>query len=328
MTTIVNNQHVLRINEIKDKLRREIVALKKKKNAVILAHYYQEPFIQDLADYLGDSLALSQLAVGTNADIIVFCGVHFMAETAKILNPSKKVLLPDLDAGCSLSESCRPEAFREHISNFPDHVIITYINSPAEVKAMSHLICTSSNAEAVIQSVPIHRKILFAPDKHLGRYLMNKTGRPMELWDGACEVHEAFSAIKLKTLIDKHPEAQVLVHPESSAHILEYADYIGSTAGIIEYAKKQKAKTFIVVTEAGILHQMAKLMPDKKLIPAPSFETNACACSECRFMKMNTPSKLRDCLLYESPEIILPDSLISEAQIPLNRMMEISNRRS
>jgi quinolinate synthase len=302
----------------------EINRMRKEKNAVILAHYYQTPDIQDIADYVGDSLGLSQQAADTKADMIVFAGVHFMGETAKILNPHKKVLLPDLKAGCSLAESAPPDLFRKFKEQHPDHIVITYINCTAEIKAMSDIICTSANAEKIVNSVPKDQPIIFAPDKNLGRYLINKTGRDMLLWDGACIVHEAFAIDKLLELHKQHPNARIVAHPESETHILKVANYIGSTTGMINYVKNDSASEYIIATEAGILHQMSKEVPHKSLIPAPSHEDNTCACSECAFMRMNTMEKLYLCLKYELPEIIVPEDIRKKALIPIQRMLEIS----
>jgi quinolinate synthase len=302
----------------------EINRMRKEKNAVILAHYYQTPDIQDIADYVGDSLGLSQQAAATTADMIVFAGVHFMGETAKILNPHKKVLLPDLKAGCSLAESAPPDLFRKFKEQHPDHIVITYINCTAEIKAMSDIICTSANAEKIVNSVPKDQPIIFAPDKNLGRYLINKTGRDMLLWDGACIVHEAFAIDKLLELHKQHPNARIVAHPESETHILKVANYIGSTTGMINYVKNDSALEYIIATEAGILHQMSKEVPHKSLIPAPSHEDNTCACSECAFMRMNTMEKLYLCLKYELPEIIVPEDIRKKALIPIQRMLEIS----
>lgn len=312
---------VLTENELS--LHERISALKEEKNAVILAHYYQEPEIQEVADFVGDSLELAKKAASTTADIIVFAGVHFMAETAKILNPSKKVLLPDLKAGCSLADSCAPEAFQKLKDQYPDHLVVTYINCSAEVKAMSDLVCTSSNAARVINSIPADKKIIFAPDKNLGKYLIGLTGREMLLWDGACIVHEAFSLDKLIDLSIEYPKAKIIAHPESESHILQAANYIGSTSGMLNYVKTSDYDFFIVATEAGILHQMQKDVPHKTLIPAPAKENNTCACSECAFMKMNTLQKLYDCLEKENPEIILDENLIKKAHRPIKRMMEL-----
>lgn len=305
-------------------LAEKIRILKEEKNAVILAHYYQVPEIQEVADYVGDSLGLAQKAAETDADIIVFAGVHFMAETAKILNPNKKVLLPDLNAGCSLADSCPPDKFRELVEAYPDHVVVTYVNCSAEVKALSDIICTSSNAEKVVNSIPKDVPIIFAPDKNLGKYIQKVTGRQMLLWDGACIVHEAFSIEKLLKLYQEHPDAQIIAHPESESHILETANYIGSTAGMINYVKQHPSEKFIVATEAGILHKMQEQVPDAILIPAPAEEDNTCACSECAFMKMNTLQKLYDCLLNETPYIDVPEDIREKALLPIERMLELS----
>ena len=310
----------LKQNTLQEKLR----LLKEKKNAVILAHYYQEPEIQEVADFIGDSLELAKKAAQTSADIIVFAGVHFMAETAKILNPSKKVLLPDLMAGCSLADSCSPDAFRKLKEQYPDHVVVTYINCSAEIKTLSDIVCTSSNAEKIIRTIPEDKPIIFAPDKNLGKYLMEKTGRKMLLWDGACIVHEAFSLDKLLELYKENPTAQIIAHPESEDHILKVANYIGSTSGMLNYVKNSEKTVFIVATEAGILHQMQKDVPWKTLIPAPAKEDNTCACSECAFMKMNTLQKLYNCLDKEEPEIILSQDLMEKALVPIERMLKLS----
>ena len=305
-------------------LKEKILALKKEKNAVILAHYYQEAAIQDVADYVGDSLGLSQEAMNVNADIIVFAGVHFMAETAKILNPTKKVILPDLKAGCSLAESCPPDLFGEFTAAHPDHIVITYVNCSAEVKALSDIVCTSSNAVKIVQSIPKETPIIFAPDKNLGKYIISETGRDMLLWDGSCVVHEAFSLDKLIEVHKLHPDATIIAHPESETHILETASYIGSTAGMIDYVKTNSNTKFIVATEAGILHKMQQEGPHKILIPAPAKDDNTCACSECGYMKMNTLQKLYDCLLNETPEIDVPESIRKKALLPIERMLELS----
>jgi quinolinate synthase len=302
----------------------EINKLKKEKNAVILAHYYQVGEIQDIADYVGDSLGLSQQAAKTNADIIVFAGVHFMAETAKILNPTKKVLLPDLEAGCSLADSCPPADFAAFKKLHPDHVVISYINCSAEIKALSDIICTSSNAKKMVESVPKDKGIIFAPDKNLGRYLIKETGRDMLLWDGACIVHESFSIDKILDLKMKFPEAHIIAHPESEAHILKVAEYIGSTTGLLNYVKKSDAPTFIVATESGILHQMQKENPDKLLLAAPMEDGSACSCNECPYMKMNTMEKLYRCLLDESPSIEIGEELRKKALVSIERMLSLS----
>lgn len=305
-------------------LKEKIQHLKKEKNAVLLAHYYQEPDIQDVADYVGDSLGLSQEAAKADAEIILFAGVHFMAETAKILNPGKKVILPDLNAGCSLSESCPPDLFRKFIEAHPEHIVITYVNCSAEIKAMSDIVCTSSNAVKIVESVPKETPIIFAPDKNLGKYIIHKTGRDMLLWDGSCVVHEAFSLDKLIDLYKENPDAKIIAHPESEAHILKTANYIGSTAGMIDYVKNNPNHKFIVATEAGILHKMRQTVPEKILIPAPAYEDNTCACSECMYMKVNTLQKVYDCLLNETPEITVSEEIRKKALIPIERMLELS----
>ena len=302
----------------------EIEKLKKEKNAIVLAHYYQEPDIQDVADFIGDSLGLAQKAQSTDADIIVFAGVHFMAETAKILNPHKKVLLPDLNAGCSLSDSAPPALFKAFKDKHPDHLVITYINCSAGMKALSDIICTSSNAQAIVESLPVEQKIIFAPDKNLGAWINKQTGRDMLLWNGACMVHEIFSMEKIIKLKVRHPLAKVIAHPECEAPVLALADYIGSTTGILKYAEKSNAQEFIVVTESGILHQMQKASPHKTFIPAPP--KNTCACNDCPYMKLNTLEKLYLCMKYELPEIIMREKLREDAKKPIVRMLEISAR--
>ena len=308
----------------KNFLRQEIIRLKAEKNAVILAHYYQDEDIQDIADFIGDSLELSKKAQNTNADIIVFAGVHFMAETAKILNPNKKVLLPDWNAGCSLADGCNPEDFKAFKEQHPDHTVVTYINCSAEIKAMSDLVCTSANAKKIIGSIPAENKIIFAPDENLGNYLQKETKRELVLWKGSCVVHEAFSLDKLIEIYNKNPNAKIAAHPESESHILKAAHYIGSTSGIINFIKTDPAAVFIVATEAGILHELSKAVPNKTLIPAPSTEDNSCACSECAFMKMNTLEKLYLCLKNESPEMQVTEELRTEALKPIKRMLELS----
>lgn len=300
----------------------EIERLKKEKNAIVLAHYYQEPDIQDVADYIGDSLGLSQQAAKTDADIIVFAGVHFMAETAKILSPQKKVLLPDLKAGCSLADSAPPELFRRFKEKHPDHLVISYINCSAGIKALSDIICTSSNAEKILDSLPKDQRIIFAPDRNLGAYLARKTGRDMLLWNGACMVHEIFSLEKITKLKIRHPKAKVIAHPECEAAVLAIADYIGSTTGLLKFTQKDDAKEYIVVTETGILHQMQKENPGKTFIPAPP--NNACACNDCPHMKLNTLEKLYLCMEYEEPEITMNETLRIAAKKPIDRMLEIS----
>ena len=300
----------------------EIESLKKEKNAIILAHYYQEPDIQDVADYIGDSLGLAQKAEKTDADMIVFAGVHFMAETAKILNPSKKVLLPDLKAGCSLSDSAPPALFKLFKEKHPNHIIITYINCSAGIKALSDIICTSSNAQKIVESLPADQPIIFAPDKNLGAYINKQTGRKMILWNGACMVHEIFSIEKITKLKTRHPKAKVIAHPECEAPVLNLADFIGSTTGLLNYTKTHEAKEFIVVTETGILHQMQKYNPGKKFIPAPP--NNSCACNDCPHMKLNTLEKLYLCLKYDLPEIQMEESLLVAAKKPIDMMLKIS----
>ncbi|MFZ4436231.1 MAG: quinolinate synthase NadA [Flavobacterium psychrophilum] len=307
-----------------NELQEKILQLKIEKNAVILAHYYQEDEIQEIADYVGDSLGLSQVAEKVAADIILFAGVHFMAETAKILNPTKKVILPDLHAGCSLAKSCPPKAFRKFLDAHPNHLVISYVNCSAEIKAMSDLVCTSSNAVRIVNSIPKGMPIIFAPDKNLGNYINNKTDRNMLLWEGSCVVHEAFSLDKLIALHQAYPSAQIIAHPESQTPILETANYIGSTAGMIEYVQSSSATQFIVATEAGILYKMQQAVPTKTLIPAPAYEDNTCACSECGFMKLNTLQKVYDCLLHESPEIFISDEIRKKALLPIERMLELS----
>ena len=306
-----------------DKWSDKIQKLKKEKNAVILAHYYQQPEIQEIADFVGDSLELSRKASQSKADIIVFTGVYFMAETAKILNPTKKVLVPDINAGCSLADGCLPDEFRRFLKKYPNHEVVTYINCSAEIKTMSDYVCTSSNAIKVINSIPIDKNIVFAPDKNLGKYLIKETGREIILWDGSCIVHEAFSLEKLIDLYKKHPDALIIAHPESETHILKTAQYIGSTSGMINYVKTAPQTKFIVATENGILHKMRQEVTDKILIPAPSKEDNTCACSECAFMKMNNLEKLYKCLLEESPEVLLQEDIIIKALKPIERMLQI-----
>lgn len=300
----------------------EIEKLKKEKNAVILAHYYQEPDIQDVADYIGDSLGLAQHAEKTNADIIVFAGVHFMAETAKILNPKKMVLLPDLNAGCSLSDSAPPALFKLFKDKHPNHKVITYINCSAGIKALSDIICTSSNAQKIVESLPADQPIIFAPDKNLGAYINKQTGRNMVLWNGACMVHEIFSLEKITKLKIRHPKAKVIAHPECEEAVLQVADFIGSTTGLLNYTKTNKATEFIVATETGILHQMQKSSPEKTFIPAPP--NNSCACNDCPHMKLNTLEKLYLCLKYEKPEIIMDEELRLAAKKPIDEMLKIS----
>jgi quinolinate synthase len=303
-------------------LEKEIARLKREMNAVILAHYYQDSEIQDLADFVGDSLQLSQQAASTKADVIVFAGVLFMAETAKILNPTKLVLLPDLKAGCSLADGCPAPLFQAFREKYPDHIAVTYINCSAEVKALSDIICTSSNAEKIIRQIPPERPILFAPDRHLGSFVMKKTGRDMVLWPGSCIVHEMFSEKSLVQLKERHPGALVLAHPECPEGVLRHADYVGSTTGILNYATHNPATEFIVATESGILHQMIKACPEKTFISAPG--EGGCSCSECPHMKLNTMEKLYLCMRDRKPEITLDENLRQRALKPIARMLEMS----
>ena len=303
-------------------LFKEISHLKKTKNAIILAHYYQDADIQDIADYIGDSLGLAQQAEKSTADIILFAGVHFMAETAKILNPKTKVLLPDLKAGCSLADSCPADAFSAFKASYSDHIVLTYINCTADIKALSDVIVTSTNAVQIVESFPKDQKIIFAPDKNLGAYINKITGRDMVLWNGSCMVHEIFSLEKLIKLKAQHPKALVLAHPECEAHILEYADFIGSTTAILNYSKKSEAQEFIVLTETGIIHQMQKASPTKTFIPAPP--NNSCACNDCPHMKLNTLEKIYLALKYEQPELLMSEELIEKSKTPINKMLELS----
>jgi quinolinate synthase len=303
-------------------LFQEIEKLKKSKNAIILAHYYQEPDIQDVADYIGDSLGLARKAQETQADMIVFAGVHFMAETAKILNPTKKVVLPDLKAGCSLSDSCPPPLFKHFKEQHPDHLVISYINCSAGIKALSDIICTSSNAQKIVESLPKEQKIIFAPDKNLGAYVNKQTGREMLLWNGACMVHEIFSLEKIIRLKERHPEALFIAHPECEDHVLAIADFIGSTTQLLKFTKDHSAHTFIVGTETGILHQMAKNAPEKTFIPAPP--DNHCACNDCPHMKLNTLEKLYLCMKNEVPALTMDEDLRLAAKKPIDRMLELS----
>lgn len=303
---------------------REIKRLLKDKNAVLLAHYYQEPIIQEIADFVGDSLALSQKAADTEADIIVFAGVHFMAETAKILNPEKKVIIPDLEASCSLAESCPATSFEQFVKEHAGHTVVTYVNCSAEIKALSDLVCTSSNAEKIINSIPRDKPIIFAPDKNMGKYLNDKTGRNMLLWDGVCIVHEAFALDKIIELSKQHPNAEFIAHPESNPDVLKIASYVGSTAGMINHAKTSDKNEFIVATEGGILYEMQKQVPNKTLIPAPIAEENSCACSECAYMKLNTLEKLYNCLINESPEVDVIEDIRKKAIEPIEKMLALS----
>lgn len=314
-------------NSIKSKneLIEKINSLKKEKNAIILSHFYQDDAIQDIADFVGDSLALAQWAAKTKSEIIVLCGVHFMGETAKILSPDKKVLIPDLKAGCSLADSCPADEFGEFVKNNPDHKVITYVNTTAAVKALTDIVVTSSNAKEIVDSLPANEKIIFGPDKNLGDYINKVTGRNMLLWDGACHVHEQFSLEKILELKSQHPEALLLAHPECRKYILEIADHVGSTSSILKYATQSNNKEFIVATEAGILHEMKKQNPDKVFIPAPP-EDASCACNECFYMKMNTLEKLYLCLKNEEPEITVNEEVRARAVKSINRMLEISEQ--
>ncbi len=304
-------------------LKSEILRLKKEKNAVILGHYYITPELQDLSDFLGDSLALAQQAVATTAEIILFVGVHFMAETAKILNPGKKVIIPDVMAGCSLADSAPGPDFERFVKQHPDHIVISYINCSAEVKALSDVIVTSSNARKIVESFPKEQKIIFAPDKNLGNYLNSVTGRDMVLWDGACMVHEKYSLEKIIELQREHPDAELIAHPECERPVLLVSDYIGSTTALLNYVSVSNSRKFIVATESGILHQMQRRCPDKIFLPAPSIDST-CGCNDCSFMKLNTIKKLYLALLYEQPEIILSDELMDKARKPIQRMLELS----
>ncbi|MEL6863309.1 MAG: quinolinate synthase NadA [Bacteroidota bacterium] len=302
----------------------EIEKLKREKNAIILAHYYQESEIQDIADYIGDSLGLSQMAAKTDADMIVFAGVHFMAETAKMLSPEKKVILPDLKAGCSLADSCPPHLFAKFKEKYPDHVVVSYINCTAELKTLTDICCTSTNAVHIIESIPKDKGIIFAPDRNLGAYLVKKTGRDLVLWNGTCMVHEIFSHEKITKLRLRHPEAKFIAHPECEAHLLEIADYVGSTSGLLRFTQESEATEFIVATEPGIIHQMEKASPNKVFIPAPP--TNNCACNECPHMKRNTMEKLYLAMKYELPEITLPQWVIDKGVASIDRMLDISEK--
>ncbi len=306
-------------------LRVEIERMRKEKNAVILGHYYITPDLQDISDFIGDSLALSRQAEKTNADIIVFLGVHFMAETAKILNPGKKVLIPDLLAGCSLAESAPADKFAEFKTLYPGHKVISYINCSAEIKALSDVICTSANAEAIVTSFPEEQPLIFAPDKNLGNYINSRTGRNMVLWDGACMVHEQYSLEKILLLKEEYPEAEFIAHPECEAHVLLVADFIASTTGLLKYTQSSTATTFIVATESGILHQMKKESPEKNFISAPSVDST-CGCNDCAFMKLNSMEKLYLCLKYEQPELLLSHELIEKARKPIQEMLDISKK--
>jgi quinolinate synthase len=305
-----------------DDLFEAISALKRELNAVLLAHYYQDPDLQDIADYIGDSLELSRKAANTDADVIVFVGVHFMAETAKILNPDKLVLLPDLNAGCSLADSCPPDAFAKFKADRPDHLVVSYINCSAEIKAMSDIICTSSNAVKIVNQIPKNQPIIFAPDRNLGRYVMEQTGRDLVLWQGSCIVHETFSERKIVQLKIEHPDAEIIAHPECEPPVLRHASYIGSTTALLKYSQTSSSQAFIVATEPGIIHQMQKQAPDKRFIPAPP--TNNCACNECPFMRLNTVEKLYLAMKNRQPEIAIPEHIQVAALRPIQRMLEMS----
>ncbi|MDJ1169558.1 quinolinate synthase NadA [Roseofilum sp. BLCC_M154] len=311
-----------RFSEAPADLFEAIAILKQELNAIILAHYYQDPDIQDIADYIGDSLGLSRKAAHTDAEVIVFAGVHFMAETAKILNPNKLVLLPDLDAGCSLADSCPADAFAAFRALHPHHLVISYINCTAEIKAMSDIICTSSNAVQIVQQIPAHQPIIFAPDRNLGRYVMEQTGRDLLLWDGSCIVHETFSEKKIVQLKIQHPEAEIIAHPECEPPVLRHADHIGSTTALLNYAQTSNSPAFIVATEPGIIHQMQKEAPHKQFIPAPPM--NNCACNECPHMRLNTLEKLYWAMKNRTPEITLPKDIQLAALRPIQRMLEMT----
>ncbi len=309
-------------DNIPDDLFSAIADLKQELNAVILAHYYQEDDIQDIADYIGDSLGLSQQAASTSADVILFAGVHFMAETAKILNPHKLVLLPDLEAGCSLADSCPPDDFAIFKAKYPDHIVISYINCTAEIKALSDIICTSSNAVKIVNQIPQDQPIIFAPDKNLGRYVIEQTGRDLVLWDGSCIVHESFSEKRIIELKIQNPEAEILAHPECETPVLRHADFIGSTTALLKYSQTSSSKQFIIATEPGIIHQMEKQTPDKLFIKAPS--TTNCNCNECPYMRLNTLEKVYFALKNKTPEIIIPEETRIKAFTPIQRMLEMS----
>lgn len=306
-------------------LEQEINRLRKDMNAVILSHYYQEPELQDIADFIGDSLELSRKAAATDADVIIFCGVRFMADVAKILNPTKKVLLPDMDAGCSLEESCQPAAFKKFREAHPDHIVLTYINSSAEVKALSDIIVTSSNAENIICQIPENQPIIFAPDKYLGGYLSKKTGRDMLLWDGSCIVHERFSEKELINIIARHPKAKIIAHPECPGSLLNYAEFIGSTSALMKFTENHAGSEFIVLTEPGIIHQMRKASAGSIFHEVPGLSDGACAsCNNCPYMKLNSIEKLYMCMVNGSPEITIEESLRIKAKSPLDKMLEMS----
>ncbi|MGL5032534.1 MAG: quinolinate synthase NadA [Microcystaceae cyanobacterium] len=322
-TTTVTRDRPAVVANLPYDLVSSIQELKKSLNAVILAHYYQNSEIQDIADYLGDSLGLARQAAETEADVIVFAGVHFMAETAKILNPHKLVLLPDLEAGCSLADSCPPQEFAKFKALHPNHLVISYINCTAEIKALSDIICTSSNAVKIVQQIPLDQPIIFAPDRNLGRYVMEQTGREMLLWNGSCIVHETFSERKLIELKLAHPNAEIIAHPECETPVLNHADFIGSTTALLQYSQTSSKTQFIVVTEPGIIHQMEKASPQKQFIPAPGITEN-CACNECPYMRLNTLEKLYLAMKNRSPEITLPEATLTAALRPIQKMLALS----
>jgi quinolinate synthase len=322
MFTTQSKQVGIDVSFLPEDLFSAIEDLKQELNAVILAHYYQEPDIQDIADYIGDSLGLSQQAAATDADVIVFAGVHFMAETAKILNPDKLVLLPDLDAGCSLADSCPPNEFAAFKAAHPNHLVVSYINCSAAIKALSDIICTSSNSVKIVNQIPEEQPIIFAPDKNLGRYVMEQTGRDLVLWEGACMVHEIFSEKKIVQLKIEYPQAEMIAHPECEPQVLRHANYIGSTTALLKYCQQSQSETFIVATEPGIIHQMQKDAPQKQFIPAPAM--NNCACNECPHMRLNTLEKLYLAMKNKTPEITLPEETRVAALKPIQRMLEMS----
>lgn len=303
----------------------KINRMRKEKNAVILAHYYQTAEIQDIADFVGDSLALAQQAAKTTADIIVFCGVHFMGETAKVLCPDKKVLVPDLNAGCSLADSCQAVEFEDFVKQHPDHIVVSYVNTTAAVKAVTDVVVTSTNARQIVESFPADTKMIFGPDRNLGNYINSITGRQMLLWNGACHVHEQFSLEKILALKKQYPEADVITHPECKQAIVAVSDFVGSTAALLKYTVKSEKKQFIVATESGVIHEMRKQSPDKEFIPAPP-EDGSCACNECNFMRLNTMEKLYNCLKYELPEIFVDETVQEKAIRPIIKMLEISEK--
>jgi quinolinate synthase len=330
---IVNEEEILKTGFVNAEIdpgidvKKEIDRMRKEKNAVILAHYYQEAEIQDIADFVGDSLALSQEAENTGADTILFAGVHFMAETAKIISPDKKVLIPDLNAGCSLAESCTEPDFREFIKNYPDHTVVSYVNTTAEIKALTDIVCTSSNAVKIIESLPEDEKIIFAPDKNLGNYIKSVTGRDMVIWQGACHVHEEFSLERILDIKKQEPDAKIIAHPECEKPILMVADFIGSTNHMLAFTKRDDSEKYIVATESGIIHQMKKLSPEKLFIPAPP-KDSTCACSDCSFMKLITIKKLYNCLKYEKPEVNVNEEIRKKAVRSIKRMLEISKKQA